>query len=254
MSHLLYGPVGGLRRATGGAGDVRAGRVAVSVLIAAALIGMHGVANAQAVRAWPPTPEDAPPGAPRVPIAVARSGSGSNWSLEVFRAELLRLWRDNGVDLVLLDRGVPPFEGKAPTPGPTLIMLSDGVPTLLERAGGAISPRGLGTTLRPAGPVFVRVERVRQLVAACTSPAGPFVTLSLILARVVAHELGHVLLGTGEHAETGLMRESFGCEDTEFVAGEQYRLTPGEFAAVHANLQATVAAAKAVPAVPPSPQ
>lgn len=46
----------------------------------------------------------------------------------------------------------------------------------------------------------VRARRERELAQTGTIEAGA------LLGRTIAHEIGHLLLGTREHARTGLMR------------------------------------------------
>ena len=48
--------------------------------------------------------------------------------------------------------------------------------------------------------------------------------LGLVLGRAVAHEIGHFLLATGTHAESGLMRGSIDAREFAAVGGEAFRL------------------------------
>lgn len=54
--------------------------------------------------------------------------------------------------------------------------------------------------------------------------------LGRALGRIVAHELGHVLLGLPNHQRAGLMRASFRPIDLIAMLREQYRLSPIEIA------------------------
>jgi hypothetical protein len=67
---------------------------------------------------------------------------------------------------------------------------------------------------RPGAVAIVSIQRAEGLVTAWRRPA--FVPPSYhqdqvgrVLGRVVAHEIGHYLLNTRQHAPTGLMRETF---------------------------------------------
>jgi hypothetical protein len=67
---------------------------------------------------------------------------------------------------------------------------------------------------RPGAVAIVSIQRAEGLVTAWRRPA--FVPPSyhqdqvgVVLGRVVAHEIGHYLLNSREHAHTGLMRETF---------------------------------------------
>jgi hypothetical protein len=48
--------------------------------------------------------------------------------------------------------------------------------------------------------------------------------LGLVLGRAVAHEIGHFLLATGTHAESGLMRAAIDASEFAGVGGETFRL------------------------------
>ncbi|HVG55493.1 MAG TPA: hypothetical protein VM846_13735 [Vicinamibacterales bacterium] len=48
--------------------------------------------------------------------------------------------------------------------------------------------------------------------------------LGLVLGRAVAHEIGHFLLATGTHADSGLMRASVDAREFAAVNGEAFRL------------------------------
>jgi len=52
--------------------------------------------------------------------------------------------------------------------------------------------------------------------------------LGRALGRVLAHEIGHVLLGLPNHQRQGLMRRSFGPMELVFPTGWRYRLSPLE--------------------------
>ena len=55
-----------------------------------------------------------------------------------------------------------------------------------------------------------------------------------LLGRVIAHEIGHLLLGRNEHAQTGLMRGHWSGGDLRKDAPADWRFGPGEIAAVQA--------------------
>jgi hypothetical protein len=48
--------------------------------------------------------------------------------------------------------------------------------------------------------------------------------LGLVLGRAVAHEIGHFLLATGTHADSGLMRASIDAREFAGAGGETFRL------------------------------
>jgi hypothetical protein len=120
----------------------------------------------------------------------------------------------------------------------------------------SVSPQAVGATLNlndvPTNLIVAFAERA--VAAALQVPrcsASPSHCVSLLLGRVIAHELGHVLLRTTAHAQDGLMRPSFGEHDFEDEAGYRYRLTAVEREMVLSYLTGSVprsADASAAPA------
>jgi hypothetical protein len=71
---------------------------------------------------------------------------------------------------------------------------------------------------RPGALAVASIERAQRLIASWRgSSIGPQslhdARLGLVLGRVVAHEIGHYLLGTATHSRTGLMRATFESPD-----------------------------------------
>jgi hypothetical protein len=54
------------------------------------------------------------------------------------------------------------------------------------------------------------------------------VDASLLLGRAVAHEIGHLLLGTNGHSETGLMRRLWSCESLKRDLRRDWLFAPGD--------------------------
>ena len=63
--------------------------------------------------------------------------------------------------------------------------------------------------------------------------------LSLLLGRVIAHEMGHILLRSTAHSPEGLMRRHFDVVDGWLLPDEMYMLSPQERARVQRNLADT---------------
>jgi len=84
-------------------------------------------------------------------------------------------------------------------------------------------------THRGAGSLAtVYVDRVADLAAAAQ------VALSAILGRAIAHEIGHLLLGTTAHADVGVMRRVWSPEVLRRGATGDWRFTPRDAAALRA--------------------
>jgi hypothetical protein len=79
---------------------------------------------------------------------------------------------------------------------------------------------------------YAMLEGTRELSATIMNGAGGDFRKGILLGRVVAHELGHALLQTTSHSDTGLMRAVFGANDalsdadgvTDLTAADQMRL------------------------------
>ena len=110
------------------------------------------------------------------------------------------------------------------------------------RSSGAASLDELGSTRVIPGvidhaPICINQETTEQVLAVLTPEqltraiSRPWVTLADVgraLGRVLAHELGHVLLAAQEHQRQGLMRPSFSLEDLVAGRRETFTLSPPE--------------------------
>jgi hypothetical protein len=138
------------------------------------------------------TSPDLPPGARQVLIDEA----GAIWR----RAGVRLTWADGDTEdaihhirVLVVHRNTATHDGTWPV-------------------GELVSTRSTGRRSPPASvPVaFVSLEGARQVLA--TAALGPEPErlaqhrLGVVLGRAVAHEIGHVLLGTPSHAASGLMR------------------------------------------------
>lgn len=80
--------------------------------------------------------------------------------------------------------------------------------------------------------VFLRVSRARTLIDALSPGTRPEALTELLVARLLgrslAHELGHVLLNSRRHEDTGLMRARYRDRDVLSVATSAYTLNAVE--------------------------
>ena len=67
------------------------------------------------------------------------------------------------------------------------------------------------------------VEEAARSARPNTKPSTDY-RLGLVLGRAVAHEIGHFLLSTSTHAESGLMRASIDAREFAALGGENFRL------------------------------
>jgi hypothetical protein len=151
--------------------------------------------------------------------------------------ETERIWSSLDVQIMWIDS----LDAGAQTHAQVLTAMleEDSDPIWPEGRGGAV----LGSLHQPpsaCGPGLARVwlRRIRRHISAVRLDGHPFdslpgafaqILLGRALGRVLAHEIGHYLLGTAEHATHGLMRARFAPQDLLEDARQRiYRLTSGE--------------------------
>lgn len=78
------------------------------------------------------------------------------------------------------------------------------------------------TRTRSGALATVYVDRVSALAARCKVPSGT------LLGRTVAHEIGHLLLGTGNHGPTGLMQALWSREAIRGRGADKWLFTARE--------------------------
>lgn len=100
---------------------------------------------------------------------------------------------------------------------------------------------GLAVVTRVDGGkvAYILFDRVCNVAAASAASRED------VLGTIIAHELGHLLLPSGAHSETGLMRPSWQLLDFKGVDSEQWRFTPAQADAVRRHLRQTLATAEA---------
>ena len=88
--------------------------------------------------------------------------------------------------------------------------------------------------------VFLRVGRARMLVNALSPGSRPEGLTELLLAKLLgrslAHELGHVLLNSQSHEESGLMRARYRASDVLSIPAPAYTLNAVERAQLFARI------------------
>ncbi|HET9196211.1 MAG TPA: hypothetical protein VFO21_25210 [Vicinamibacterales bacterium] len=117
------------------------------------------------------------------------------------------------------------------------------VPRTLRRLGeGEAGPRNQTTPLvlgeafidtreRTGVLATVFVDHVELIAALCETDAA------LLLGRAIAHELGHLLLGSNAHSVRGLMRAQWTPADIRRHASADWALTTEDAAAIRRRLQ-----------------
>jgi len=156
----------------------------------------------------------------------------SGQALNTLAAEATRIWIRHGVALT--------WKQPVPATCPTIVSVVFDERELLKLAGGTIDTAlartvflGRSQTIYVSVPrAFTMLSQLNQRNRVINSGGERDFRGGTLLGRVVAHELGHVLLTTTKHSETGLMRPVFGLHDvlssdektTELSAIETNRL------------------------------
>jgi len=155
-------------------------------------------------------------------------------------AEAAAVWRDYGVALdfgdgarpqlciaAFVDRAAPRVESALPVLGATFVP---------------------DDPANPPPPVRIAFDRIDDFAApsASASPILHDYAVGTAIGRVLAHEIGHILLGApGYHDDHGLMRSSFLSNDFLPWDRSRYRLAARSVARLRARVPALSAAADA---------
>ena len=155
-----------------------------------------------------------------------------------FQDEAERIWLPYGVHITWSDSNAQT------EPFPLTAVLG----SQIERPGTLTGPLVLGRAFvelnpRPTRPIRVSFEATEQTLArrynAWTSIAGHVHEreLARALGRVLAHEIGHVLLALRSHERTGLMREDFTPEELVRSDRTPFALTANSVGRLRSRIQ-----------------
>lgn len=194
------------------------------LLTASVVAGLLISASAGVAGQEPGTPT------PRTPVIVLEMDeTTADAGLEGrIRAELDGLWSPYGITVAAPDE----LESDAGACLAVKVVLTDDEPGIKPEP----HRRPLGIVYRVGGMyrrvVFVSPAAVMRLVRkSAAEPRASAVVASLharMLARVIAHEIGHILLESEDHAPRGLMRGRFRPADVVQPGLERFTLEPHE--------------------------
>jgi hypothetical protein len=134
-------------------------------------------------------------------------------ALGTLKEEATRIWIRHGIDLT--------WKQPVPATCRTTVSIVFDERELLKLAGGARDTALARTVfLGRSQMIYVSVPRAFEMLwqmnernRILNSGGERDFNGGIVLGRVVAHELGHVLLTTTDHSEKGLMRPVFGSQD-----------------------------------------
>ena len=98
------------------------------------------------------------------------------------------------------------------------------------------------TAMRHGVLATVFADRVTSLAARARTDRAT------LLGYAIAHEVGHLLIGTIDHASAGVMRPHWSARDLQIIAAGQWRFSRAEAAAM---VSAAASLAARAPALPP---
>lgn len=161
-------------------------------------------------------------------VRVTTRDHVSGPAFTTIQSEATRIWLRHGIAL----RWTPP--AAAPCDTTEEIVFSDD--ELLKLAGGKRDTalartvfQGRVRTIYVSAPrAFDMLAQLKDKFDQITSTGERDVRGGTLLGRVVAHELGHVLLTTMAHSKAGLMRPVFGLKDVLSDDERLNELTPVE--------------------------
>ncbi len=153
---------------------------------------------------------------PMIPICVLDYAGVPEPVLERARRVANRIFQEAGVMLDWLpaaNLSANTISCDCPT-GPAVLFLrliphflAETLPTYKTRFGFALLTRSSGY---PSN-AYVFVDKVKEFAVSQATPTA------ILLGHVLAHELGHLLLGTNSHSQSGIMRSYWGPEATKKI-------------------------------------
>ena len=158
-------------------------------------------------------------------IRLTMADHVSGVALNTLAAEATRIWIRHGVDLT--------WKQPVAATCPTIVSIIFDERALLKLAGGMIDTAlartvflGRSQTIYVSAPrAFAMLSQLKQQHQMFNNGGERDFRGGTLLGRVVAHELGHVLLTTTAHSEKGLMRPVFGLRDVLSSDEETTRLS-----------------------------
>lgn len=132
-------------------------------------------------------------------------------------------WRDCSPRLF----GMHPSCNEAPAKGELIVRMVRGAST--NGTAFALGEAFVNTVTRTGVLATVFVDRIEAFAAQATTDVVS------VVGSVVAHEIGHLLLGTNDHADEGLMRPSWTQADLTRNRDTDWLFTKGDVDRVRRN-------------------
>ena len=159
-------------------------------------------------------------------------------------AEVARVYGHGVIEIVWLDCPLSSGQSGAfpacqPSAGPTWLVLRILPERMAERLSRTTD--SLGFALFPDDGSFGRFATAFAHDADQLARRRK-IGREIILGEVVAHELGHLLLGPGSHSNSGIMNASWHAKELQIIADKKMLFTPQEVEKMRANLRFRISA------------
>ena len=186
----------------------------------------------------------------KITVFIYNYASISSEVLAQTEVEAARIYQLSGIEIQWLDCPLSPGEaGQFPAcqvpPGPTRLALRILSQSMAERLRQAQD--SFGFALYPEDGSFATVANVFAYDAEQLANRRG-VRQGVILGHLMAHELGHLLLGTGSHSSSGIMHVPWHLKELEIIAQGRMWFTPAEAGRMRTNLRVRVQASEATDA------
>jgi hypothetical protein len=165
-------------------------------------------------------------------------------------AEATRIYQLGGIEIQWLDCPLAPGEASQfpacqVPPGPTRLALRILSQSMAERLRQAQD--SFGFALYPEDGSFATVANLFAHDAEQLANRRG-VRQGVILGHLMAHELGHLLLGAGSHSSSGIMHVPWHLKELEIIAQGRMWFTPAEAGRMRTNVRVRVQASEATEA------
>jgi hypothetical protein len=179
----------------------------------------------------------------KITVFVYNYAVVSGEALARAEAEASRIYERAGIQIEWLECPLRPQDARQfpeceVAPGPdrlALRLLSHSMSERLLHGGDSF-----GFALYPEDGSFATVANVFAHDAGqLASRRG--INYAVILGHLLAHEMGHLLLGARSHSSIGIMRAAWHVKELETIAQGRLMFTPAESETLRRNIQARVA-------------
>jgi hypothetical protein len=179
---------------------------------------------------------------PKITVFVYNYAAISPADLAKTKAEAARIFGRGGIEIEWLDSPLSPREAALfpacdVPPGPTRLAIRILPRPMAERLGPR--PDSFGFALHPSDGNFAMVanafaHRAGEMARSHRLGRG------VLLGHIVAHELGHLLLGANSHSGAGVMRDSWHARELERIAQGTMEFSAGEARRMQTSIRARI--------------